>query len=69
MQLGGGSFIEIIKVSGNDEYFLLLYEFSGIDKYLQSKDLNVSSLDDLVKFSKANKDEVMQYFDQDILSK
>ena len=53
---------------GNDEYFLLLYEFKyGIDKYLQSKkNLNVSSLDDLIKFNEANKDEVMQYFDQDI---
>tara|TARA_B100000161_G_C33556159_1_gene417987 strand:+ start:1604 stop:2962 length:1359 start_codon:yes stop_codon:yes gene_type:complete len=53
---------------GNDEYFLLLYEFKyGIDKYLQSKkNLNVSSLYDLIKFNEANKDEVMQYFDQDI---
>ncbi|GIS25952.1 MAG: hypothetical protein CM15mP127_03250 [Gammaproteobacteria bacterium] len=30
------------------------------------KNLNVSSLDDLIKFNEANKDEVMQYFDQDI---
>jgi amidase len=61
--------LENINQYGNEEYEVLLYEFKhGLNKYLKKcKDLNVSSLEDIIQFNEENKDLEMPWFDQEIM--
>ena len=52
---------------GEEEYFVLLYEFrEGINKYLSSQTNQVKNLKELINFNIKNKDAALAYFDQDI---
>jgi len=66
----GGEVIEIEDnrvYPGEDEFFLLLYEFErDLKLYLADTSLPYKDLEDLIAFNKANKDLVMPYFKQEI---
>ena len=56
------------KEFGNSGYQVLLYEFKdGLNKYLASANAKVKTLADVIEFNKANRDESMPYFEQEIL--
>ena len=61
--------LENINQYGNEEYEVLLYEFKhGLNKYLKEcKDLNISSLEDVIQFNEENKDVEMPWFGQEIM--
>ena len=53
---------------GEDEYFLLKYEFKeGLEKYLSSATGKKKYLQEIIDFNKKNQKRVMPYFGQDIL--
>ena len=53
---------------GEDEYFLLKYEFKeGLEKYLSSASGKKKYLQEIIDFNKKNQKRVMPYFGQDIL--
>lgn len=53
---------------GEDEYFLLKYEFKeGLEKYLSSAAGKKKYLQEIIDFNKENQKRVMPYFGQDIL--
>ena len=53
---------------GEDEYFLLKYEFKeGLEKYLSSAAGKKKYLQEIIDFNKKNQKRVMPYFGQDIL--
>ena len=53
---------------GEDEYFLLKYEFKeGLEKYLSSATGKKKYLQEIIDFNKENQKRVMPYFGQDIL--
>ena len=52
---------------GEEEYFVLLYEFrEGINKYLSSHPNQAKNLKELISFNIKNKSTVLTHFDQDI---
>ena len=52
---------------GEEEYFVLLYEFrEGINKYLSTRPNQVKNLKELINFNIKNKNTVLTHFDQDI---
>jgi amidase len=58
------------KEFGNSGYEVLLYEFKeGVNKYLSSANAKVKTLAEVIEFNKANRDESMPYFEQEILVK
>ncbi len=60
--------IKTINEFGDAGYQVLLYEFKdGVNNYLASANANVNSLAEVIAFNKANRDESMPYFAQEIL--
>ena len=58
------------KYPGDDEYFLLLYEFKiGLEKYLAKSSTTHKSLASLIAFNEAHAQKVMPYFKQEIFIK
>jgi len=52
---------------GEEEYFVLLYEFrEGINKYLSTHPNQIKNLKELINFNIKNKNTVLTHFDQDI---
>jgi len=52
---------------GEEEYFVLLYEFrEGINKYLSTRPNQIKNLKELINFNIKNKNTVLTHFDQDI---
>lgn len=61
-------FLKDIYPLGDAEYEVLLYEFKdGLNHYLSSAKGKVKSLEELIQFNKANKNQTMPYFQQEIL--
>ena len=74
MEQQGADLIEVDdKVSsggGGDSFTLMLYEFKeGLNRYLASTDerVKVKSLSDVIDFNRKQAEEVMPYFQQEIL--
>jgi amidase len=73
MEAQGATLVEIdvmgpLKLLGNAEYQVLLYEFKdGLNKYLVSANGKVKSLKDLIAFDLQNENTVMPFFKQEIL--
>ncbi len=73
MEQAGATLIDPVEVKtinefGDAGYQVLLYEFKdGVNNYLASANANVHSLAGVIAFNKANPDESMPYFAQEIL--
>ena len=71
LQNNGAVLVEIDDIReypGEDEYFLLKYEFKeGLEKYLSKASEEKKSLQEIIDFNNKNKNRVMPYFGQDIL--
>ena len=71
LQNNGAVLVEIDDIReypGEDEYFLLKYEFKeGLEKYLSKATEEKKSLREIIDFNNKNKNRVMPYFGQDIL--
>ena len=74
MKKAGAEIVETVEIPGNSEvgrsgYDLLLYEFKdGLNKYLSTRsEVGVKSLQDVIDFNQANREQSMPYFEQEIL--
>ncbi len=73
MESQGAILVEVdvlgpLKLLGNAEYQVLLYEFKdGLNKYLASANGKVKSLNELISFDLRNETTVMPFFKQEIL--
>lgn len=73
MELQGAIMVEVdilgaLKLLGNAEYQVLLYEFKeGLNKYLSSANGKVKSLKELIAFNLENQKTAMPFFKQEIL--
>ena len=71
LQNNGAVLVEIDDIReypGEDEYFLLKYEFKEVlEKYLSKATEEKKSLREIIDFNNKNKNRVMPYFGQDIL--
>jgi len=73
MEAQGATIVEVdvmgpLKLLGNAEYQVLLYEFKdGLNKYLSSSSGKVKSLKDLIQYNLEHEHTVMPYFKQEIL--
>lgn len=61
-------FIEVYNKLSTDEFNVLMYEFKdGLNKYLAKSNAGVKSLKDVIDFNLRHKEEVMPYFQQEIM--
>jgi amidase len=73
MEARGATLVEVdvngpLKLLGNAEYQVLLYEFKeGLNRYLSSADGHVKSLKELIAFDLQNENKMMPFFKQEIL--
>jgi amidase len=74
MKESGAEIIDSVDITGDQQtgrsgYDLLLYEFKhGINQYLSARtDVKVKSLQDIIDFNEAHRDQSMPYFEQEIL--
>ncbi len=74
MKSSGAEIIDPVDITGDQQtgrsgYDLLLYEFKhGINQYLSARtDVKVKSLQDIIDFNEAHRDQSMPYFEQEIL--
>ncbi len=75
MKSSGAEIIDPVEITGAKQtgrsgYDLLLYEFKhGINQYLSQNrpDAKVKTLQDIIDFNEANRDQSMPYFEQEIL--
>ena len=68
----GAEIVDSIEIDmegvGDAEYEVLLYEFKdGLNRYLETSDAPISSLEAVIEFNNANADTVMPIFGQDVL--
>jgi amidase len=75
MEKAGAIIIDPVEIKtrkefGNSGYQVLLYEFKdGVNKYLADANARVKTLAEVIEFNKANREESMPYFEQEILEK
>ena len=66
----GGSVIrfdDFRRYPGDDEYFLLKYEFKhGLERYLADSNSQMKTLKEIIEFNEVNKEKTMPFFDQGI---
>lgn len=61
-------YIDQINALGEAEYEVLQYEFKdGLNSYLSQANAKVQSLQEVIDFNKANEDQAMPYFKQELL--
>jgi len=62
------SYLDKINSLGDSEYEVLKYEFKdGVNRYLANTQAKVKTLKEVIEFNKANEDQAMPFFKQDIL--
>ena len=60
-------FDDFRRYPGDDEYFLLKYEFKhGLERYLADANSQMKTLKEIIEFNEVNKEKTMPFFDQGI---
>jgi len=60
-------FKDLRRYPGDDEYFLLKYEFKhGLERYLADANSQMKTLKEIIEFNEVNKEKTMPFFDQGI---